>query len=368
MNCLIDLQLKPIQIPSQTYANEWIELFRTGIPEFKDVARDVFVQLCGHPSWSSLLDAARPNAPLFDFDQLPVEDRLSRAASMRKMLSDQFGMRADVANHLVWTNPPGSNALWTLYPVEFTAKRQLPTQPVELEVHAALDRLNRGRCLETPEGQARLIAPVPSAPHLALLRHLRWEVEALPTPMLQITHLQSVAQFYAEPAAFVVDKDLGRVPVFIAGFTATPGAAHDTVMLHYLSSALATAELLAGPGAPALVFYERSTSRKHKGNHLTCFGAVVYDDKIKDLLLNQKCQSLSDVFVNLVATSMDSPQIADFADDQLALQCMFERARQKHQHPEGAQTKLYRIEGASGWSEMVLRTEVEQRSNQTNNS
>ncbi|EPJ5561313.1 hypothetical protein L4P27_006059 [Pseudomonas aeruginosa] len=356
---MIDAQLQPIQIPNQTYANEWIDLFRKGIPEFKDVARDTFVRLCGHRSWTELLEAARPNAPLFDFDQLPVDQRLSMAASMRTILSDEFGLRADIANHLVWTNPPGSNSLWQIYPAEFNPRRQQPDEPVEANVHAALDHLNRSRCLETTEGQARLNATAPSAPHLALLRFLQWEIESLPSTMTQIAQLQSVDQFYAEPAAFVVDKDLGRVPVFVAGFTATPGAAHDSVMLHYLSSALATAELLAGAGAPALVLYERSTSRRHKGHHLTCFGAVVYDDTVKDLLLNQSCQRLSDVFVNLVATSIDSPQIADFADNQLALQCMFERARQKHLFPDGTNAKLYRVEGASGWSEMVLRADNE---------
>lgn len=364
---MIDPKLTPIKIPSQTYANEWIDLFRKGIPEFKDLARDIFVQLCGHRSWASLLEAARPNAPLFDFDQLPVDERLRLAASMRVILSDQFGIRADVANHLVWTNPPGSSSLWSVYPAEFSARRQQPDEPVEASVHTALDQLNRSRCLETTEGRTRLMATTPSAPHLALLRFLQWEIEPLPTPPMQIEHLQSVDQFYAEPAAFVVDKDLGRVPVFIAGFTATPGATHDSVMLHYLSSALATAELLAGAGAPALVLYASSTSRRHKGNHLTCFGAVVYDDTVKDLLLNQNCNRLSDVFVNLVATPIESPQIAHFADNQLALQCMFERVRQKELFTDDTKTKLYRIEGPSGWSEMVLRPEVEHRSSQATN-
>jgi len=173
---LIDPQLTPIKIPSQTYANEWIDLFRKGIPEFKDLARDIFVQLCGHRSWASLLEAARPNAPLFDFDQLPVDERLRRAASMRVILSDQFGIRADVANHLVWTNPPGSSSLWSVYPAEFSARRQQPDEPVEASVHTALDQLNRSRCLETTEGRTRLMATTPSAPHLALLRFLQWEI------------------------------------------------------------------------------------------------------------------------------------------------------------------------------------------------
>ncbi len=358
-NCLIDPKLPPIQIPSLSYANEWIEIFRKGVPEFKDVAREIFVQLCGHSSWTSLLDTARPNASLFDFDQMAVDERLNLAASMRLILSDQFGIRADIANHLVWTNPPGSSSLWSVYPPEFSARRQQPDEPVEASVHKALDHLNRSRCLETEEGQTRLFANAPSAPHLALLRFLQWDIEPLLTPSLQISHLQSMDQFYAEPAAFVVDKDLGRVPVFIAGFTATPGTAHDSVMLHYLSSALATAELLAGTGAPALVLYASSTSRRHRGSHLTCFGAVAYDDTVKDLLLNQNCNRLSDVFVNLVATSIDSPQIADFADNQLALQCMFERARQKHLFTDEANTRLHRLEGASGWSEMVLRADNE---------
>lgn len=354
---MIDHQLSPILIPSQDYANEWISTFRSAYPEFKNIARDIFLRLTGHPSWPAMVDTLRPNAPLFDFDNLTLEERLVRAAAIRRVLADEFGMRADVANHVAWTNPPGSTGFWALRTPEFSVRRQGSDQPVPPEEHAALDALNRGRCIETPEGQARLNARPQIGAHLGILKHLGWQFEVLSAPPVQMSHLGSTDQFYVEPVAFIADVDLGKVPVFVAGFTAHPGSAHDQVLVHYLSGALNAAELLCGPGAPALVLYATSTSRKHKDRFLTCFGAIVYDDVVKDLLLNHNCRTLSDVFVHLVATPLDSPQIADYADDHLSLQRMFERARQQHLISAAAPSKLYRIKGASGWSEMRLMQE-----------
>lgn len=341
----------PIQIPSQAYADEWIQIFKTAYPQLKDVARDIFVRLAGYPTWVSMIEHANHAATLFDFDDLPATQRVARAATARRILSDEFGMRPDVANHVVWTNPVGNLGFWPLRAPEFAVAREERSKDKE---HAALDQLNRSRCLDTPEGQKRLNTKPHIGAHLGLIQHLGWDFELLSSAPAPLATLGDDEEFYAEPSAFVIDRDLGRVPLFVAGFTATPDAAHDQVQRHYLSGALNCAELLAGPGAPALVLYERSVSCRHAGHYLTCFGAIAYDQSFKDLLLNDKCTAISDVFVNLVATPMHSPAIVEYADNQLLLQRMFERARQAHSIPPGLTSTLARVEGASGWSEMKL--------------
>ncbi len=350
----IALSDQPIQIPSQGYADEWIQIFKAAYPTMKDVARDIFVRLAGYPSWACMLEHANRNTDLIDFDALPAEERVAHAAAARRVLSDEFGLRPDVANHVAWTNPLGNLGFWPLRAPEFSVLRADRADRVSDDEHAALDQLNRSRCLDTREGQERLNAKPEIGAHLGLLEHLGWNVDILNSTPAQLAKFGSIDQFYAEPCALVVDRELGQVPLFVAGFTATPDAAHDQVQLHYLTAALNSAEILAGPGAPALILYERSVSCRHAGHYLTCFGAIAYDHSFKDLLLNARCTSISDVFVNLVATPMDSPAILDYADNQLLLQRMFERARQKHALPAGAAGTLARIEGASGWSEMTL--------------
>lgn len=343
-----------VAIPNEMYAFEWVNMFKSTYPELKDQAREIFLRLIGQPSWQAMSLAFAPGEPLVEFDELPVEDRLNRSSRMRELLVNSFGMRADVANHVSWMNPPGFSAIWELYSPEFSVVQDPNVHADHSSEFLSLDALNRARCLGTSEAD-EIIHWIPDAgAHLGLLKHLQWQFEALVEPTAQISSLDNSRDEYLEPIGFVLDADLGKVPVFVTRCRVIPGWANDQVYSHILKLALATAELLAGVGSPALVLHNESTSRLHDDHYYTCFGSIIHNDCHMALLLNQGCSSLSDVLVNLTATDFNTPGIERMADTDLRLQKMFERARQKHLLENGDIGKLFRSEGPGGWSGLTL--------------
>ena len=343
-----------VAIPNEMYAFEWVNMFKSAYPELKDQAREIFLRLIGQPSWQAMNLAFDPAEPLVDFDALSVEDRMAKSSRMRELLVNSFGMRADVANHVSWMNPPGSIAIWELYSPEFSVIQEPNAHSDNSSEFAFLDALNRERCLGTPEADEILNWIPDAGAHLGLLKHLQWQFEPLTEPASLISSLGNSNDQYLEPLGFVLDAELGKVPVFVTRCRIFPGWANDQVYSHILSLALATAELLTGVGSPALVLHNESTSRQHENHFYTCFGSLIHNDSHMALLLNEGSNSLSDVLVHLTATDFNTPGIERMADTDLRLQKMFERARQKHLLAHGDSGKLFRTEGPGGWSGLTL--------------
>lgn len=343
-----------VLLPDELYALRWVEVFRTAYPELKDQAREIFLRLAGYATWKSMVEASSLDAPVVIFDDLPPEVRLARCFRVRELLVKNYGMRMDVANHISWTNAPGNDSIWDIFSPEYSVFQKDVSAAYLPEVMDKLDEQNLARCKGTPEGLARLNNKPPIGAHLGLLNRLAWDFVPIAEASSQVSHLNGPKQEYAEPIGFVIDHDLGRVPIFVTSCCPAPGVANDQIYNHYLETALATTELLNGIGAPALVLHEWSTSRNHEGKFFTCFGALVYNDTFRDLFLTESTTSLSDLFVQLVSTDFGSPGFEQFADNNLRLQKMFERARQKACLPEGDSGTFFRTGGASGWSELTL--------------
>lgn len=348
------LQENSVVVPHPHYALDWVACFQNGFPELKDRAREIYLTLTGHPDWEMMVKSCCPSSEILNFEALPIELRLQKSSRMRKLLVETFNMRPSVANHVAWLIPPGFY-LWELHTLESSALLQ-DGQPPNLEqIYAELDALNMGFCTSTEQGQARLHRRPEIGAHIGLCKLLGWDLELAGDVDQQLTVFKDHDLFVAEPVGFVKDPDLGRVPVFVAGFSSTPGHAHDQVLVEYLAAALATAELLGGNGAPGIVFYENSVCRKKDGDYYSCFGSVVINSDWKDLFLNKSCTSVGDLLVNLMTTSFQESNIAVFADRNLYLQQMFEIARQKHLLPPCTSGTIFGIEGPSGWSNLELR-------------
>jgi hypothetical protein len=353
------LTFEPIEdvviVPHSDYALDWVESFKTAVPELRDRAREVYLTITGHSDWRSMEKSCSKRARLFDFDKLTPEERRLKCFRMRKILVEVFNIRPSVANHLSWVNPPGSQCIWGFHTLESSAMLADGLPPDLDQIYVDLDELNMGYCIDTEQGQRRLRRRPEIGAHLGLCNRLGWDLDLLGDVDEQLKELGAPGQFIAEPVAFAIDPDLGRVPVFVAGFTSTPGHAHDEVLVEYLTAALSTAELLNGPGSPGIVFYESSVCRKKDGHFYTCFGSLVINNDWKDLFLNETCTSVSDVLVNLITTSFQKSEIQAFADTGLRLQKMFERARQKHLLPLGDVGTLLGMESPSGWCSLELR-------------
>lgn len=344
-----------IIVPHPDYALDWVDSFKSAIPELRDRAREVYLTITGHIDWPSMEASCTKRAHLFDFEKLSPEERRLKCFRMRKTLVEVFKVRPTVANHLSWVNPPGSQYIWGFHTLQSSALLA-DGLPSDLDqIYADLDDLNMGYCISTVQGQRRLHHRPEIGAHLGLCMHLGWDLVVLGDSEQQLTELGAPGQFIAEPVAFVNDPELGRVPVFVAGFSSSPGHAHDEVLAEYLSAALSTAELLNGPGAPGIVFYERSVCRKKDEHFYTYFGSLVINNDWKDLFLNEKCSSVSDVLVNLMTTSFQQSDIVAFADDGLRLQKMFEKARQKHLLPVGVAGTLIGTELPSGWCALTFQ-------------
>ncbi|MGE8063981.1 hypothetical protein [Pseudomonas sp. NPDC089569] len=348
------LQENVVVVPDPEYALAWVACFKNGFPELKDRAREIYLTLTGHVDWEAMEKSCSPSAEILDFESLSPEMRYRKSSRMRKLLVECFNMRPSVANHVAWLNPPGCY-IWELHALESSALLQGGTPPNLEQIYADLDTLNMGYCASTEQGQARLHRRPEIGAHLGLCKYLGWDLEILGDVDQQLTELKNHRQFVAEPKGFVKDPDLGRVPVFVAGFSSTPGHAHDEVLVEYLAAALATAELLGGDGAPGIVFYETSVCRKKDGDFYSCFGSVVINNDWKDLFLNESCNSVGDLLVNLVTSKFQDSNIVTLADQDLYLQQMFEKARQKHLLPPGTSGTIFGIEGPSGWANLELR-------------
>lgn len=347
-------QENAVLVPSPIYALEWVARFKGAFPELKDRSREVYLTLTGHTDWPAMEKSCNPNATLFDFETLSPEDRRELSCRIRKTLVEVFMMRPTVANHVAWINPPGSQHIWPLHSHE-SSVLLADGLPQDLErIYAELDDLNMGFCTGTEQGQRRLNHRPEIGAHLGLCKQLGWELEILGPTEQQLTELGGAGRFVAEPVAFVMDAELGRVPIFVAGFSSTPGQAHDEVLVEYLAAALSTAELINGVSAPGIVFFESSVCRKMDGHFYTCFGSMVINDTWKDLFLNEACHSVSDVLVRLVTTGVQDKDMIEVADNGLRLQKMFEKARQKHLLSAGSTGTLFGTERASGWCTLEL--------------
>jgi hypothetical protein len=333
---------------------EWIANFKGAYPQLKDRSREIYLTLTGHADWPAMEMSCDPNATLFDFETLSPEDRRQISSRMRKILVEVFRMRPTVANHIAWINPPGSRHIWPLHTLESSVLLTDGTNLDYERVYAELDDLNMGFCTGTEQGQRRLNQRPGIGAHLGLCKQLGWELEILGPTDQQITEMGGEGRFVAEPFAFVKDAELGRVPIFVAGFTSTPGQAHDEVLVEYLAAALNTAELINGASAPGIVFFESSVSRKIDDHYYTSFGSMVINDTWKDLFLNEACHSVSDVLVRLMTTGVQDMAMIDVADNGLRLQKMFEKARQKHQLPVGSTGTFFGTERPSGWCTLEL--------------
>lgn len=343
-----------VLLPDESYALRWVEVFRTAYPELKDRAREIFLSLAGYATWKSMVEACSLDVPTVIFDNLSAEVKLARCSRMRELLVKNYGMRLDVANHISWTNAPGNDSIWDVFGPEYSALETDVSAVYRPTSLGKLDEQNLGRCKGTPQGLARLNNKPPIGAHLGLLNRLTWNFVPIANAPSQVSQLNGSEQEYAEPIGFVIDHDLGRVPIFVTSCCPAPGVANDQVYNQYLESALVTTELLNGIGAPALVLHEWSTSRNHEGKFFSCFGSLVYNDTFRDLFLTESSTSLSEVFVQLVSTHFGTPGFDQFADNDLRLQKMFERARQKACLPEGDSGMLFRTGGANGWSELTL--------------
>ncbi|MDF9778789.1 hypothetical protein [Pseudomonas baetica] len=348
------LQENVVVVPAPEYALDWVACFKNGLPELKDRAREIYLTLTGHADWDAMVNSCSPSAEIVDFETLTPEMRCQKSSRMRKLLVECFNIRPTVANHVAWLIPPGCY-LWELHTLESSALLQDGVPPNLEQIYAELDAINMGYCASTEQGQSRLNRRPEIGAHLGLCKFLGWDLEVVGDVDQQLTVFKNHGLFVAEPIGFVKDPDLGRVPVFVAGFSSTPGHAHDQVLVEYLAAALATAELLGGDGAPGIVFYDTSACRKKDGDYYSCFGSVVINSDWKDLFLNESCNSVGDLLVNLMTTKFQESSMAMFADRDLYLQQMFEKARQKHLLPPGTSGTIFGIEGPSGWSNLELR-------------